>query len=349
MGKMKKIEAIDLFCGIGGLTYGLRQAGIDVIAGLDNDKTCQYAYETNTNSKFIEADVSDYDFNNMKDLFSKDSVRVLVGCAPCQPFSSNTFKVNVKKKEKDKRWTLINYFIKAVRIIDPDVVSIENVRGLVKTQVFSDFISELEKLGYILDYDVLYLPEYGVPQNRSRLVLIGSRIGEIKVPKKTHMKGKYITVGEVIRDLPQIGAGEISPEDPLHRSKNLSDLNLVRIKQSKPKGTWRDWEPSLLPNCYRKASGATYTAVYGRMSWNDVSPTITTQFFNFGSGRFGHPEQDRALSIREGAIIQTFPKHYDFGTGMAIATVARHIGNAVPPRLGEVLGNTIKEHLYGAA
>lgn len=349
MSVKKKIEAIDLFCGIGGLTYGLRQTGINVIAGLDNDKTCRYAYEKNNDAMFIEADVSEYDFNEMKKLFSKDSVKVLVGCAPCQTFSSNTFKIDREKKENDKRWTLINYFTEAVKIIRPEVISMENVRGLVKTQVFKDFVKDLEGLGYSVDYDVLYLPEYGVPQNRSRMVLVGSRIGKIEVPKKTHEKNEYITVGDVIRDLPQIGAGEISLSDPLHRSKNLSDLNIERLKQSKPKGTWRDWDPELLPDCYRKESGATFTAVYGRMSWDEVAPTMTTQFFNYGSGRFGHPEQNRALSIREGAIIQTFPPNYDFGIITALSTIGRHIGNAVPPRLGEVLGNVIKDHLYGAA
>jgi len=343
--KSKKIEAVDLFCGIGGLTYGLRQAGVDVIAGLDNDKSCAYAFEKNNNSKFIDADVSKYDFNEMKSMFSKDSIKVIVGCAPCQTFSSNTFKIDREKKENDERWTLINYFTEAVRVIRPEVISMENVRGITKTKVFKDFVKDLEQLGYAIDYDVLYLPEYGVPQNRSRMVLVGSRIGDIKVPKRTHKKDEYITVGEVIRDLPHIGAGEISLTDQLHRSKNLSDLNIERIKQSKPKGTWRDWDPALLPECYRKPSGSTFTSVYGRMSWDDVAPTMTTQFFNYGSGRFGHPEQNRGLSIREGAMIQTFPRDYDFGDKMALSTIGRHIGNAVPPKLGEVIGLTIRSHL----
>lgn len=345
---MKKIEAIDLFCGIGGLTYGLREAGIDVIAGLDNDKTCKYAYETNNNAEFIEADISKYDFSEMNQLFSKDSIKVLVGCAPCQTFSSNTFKINREKKQKDKRWTLINYFTEAVRVIQPEVISMENVRGLTKQQVFKDFVEDLKKLGYEVDYKVLYGPDYGVPQNRSRMVLLGSRIGKIEVPKPTHDKDNYVTVGEMIRELPQIGAGEISTVDSLHRAKNLSELNIKRIQQSKPKGTWKDWDKGLLPACYSKPSGSTFTAVYGRMSWDDVSPTITTQFFNYGSGRFGHPDQDRALSIREGALLQTFPGDYDFGN-MPISTVGRHIGNAVPPLLGKVVGNAILEHLNARA
>jgi len=177
------------------------------------------------------------------------------------------------------------------------------------------------------------------------MVLLGSRIGNIEVPNATYQKDDYITVGDVIRSLPQIGAGEICTTDRLHRAKNLSELNIERIRQSRPKGTWKDWDKNLLPDCYKKASGSTFTSVYGRMSWDSVSPTITTQFFNYGSGRFGHPVQDRALSIREGSLLQTFPANYDFGDSMAISTVGRHIGNAVPPKLGEVVGNAIIEHI----
>jgi DNA (cytosine-5)-methyltransferase 1 len=345
MSQQKKIQAVDLFCGIGGLSYGLRQSGVDVVAGLDNDSSCRYAYEANNNASFIDADISEYDFSKMKRLFSKDSIKVIVGCAPCQTFSSNTFKVNKNIKESDKRWTLINYFTEAVRVIRPEVISMENVRGLTKQEVFKDFVRDLEALGYSVDYKVLYCPDYGIPQNRSRLVLLGSMIGEIKVPEATHHKDNYVTVGDVIRDLPQIGAGETSMTDKLHRAKNLSELNIKRIQQSKPKGSWRDWDEELLPECYRKPTGATFTAVYGRMGWDMVSPTITTQFFNYGSGRFGHPEQDRALSIREGSLLQTFPADYDFGTDITIATVGRHIGNAVPPMLGRIIGHTIKKRV----
>jgi len=345
MTKCKKIEAVDLFCGIGGLTYGLRQAGVDVIAGLDNDSSCSYAYEVNNQARFIDTDISEYNFEDMKGMFSDDSIKVIVGCAPCQTFSSNTFKINKELKQSDKRWTLINYFTEAVRIIKPEVISMENVRGLIKQKVFKDFVEDLENLGYSIDYKVLYCPDYGIPQNRSRMVLLGSRIGNIEVPNATYQKDDYITVGDVIRSLPQIGAGEICTTDRLHRAKNLSELNIERIRQSRPKGTWKDWDKNLLPDCYKKASGSTFTSVYGRMSWDSVSPTITTQFFNYGSGRFGHPVQDRALSIREGSLLQTFPANYDFGDSMAISTVGRHIGNAVPPKLGEVVGNAIIEHI----
>lgn len=343
MQQIMKIEAIDLFCGIGGLTYGLQQADINVLAGLDNDKSCAYSYEKNNNCKFIAADIAKYDFEEMKDIYSKDSVRVLVGCAPCQPFSSHTSKA--KNKQNDVRWNLINYFIEAIRVLNPHVISMENVRGITKTGIFEDFIKEVKKMGYQIDYKVVYCPVYGIPQNRSRLVFFGSRLGEINVPKETHTKDNYVTVGDIIRSLPKIKSGGISKRDPIHRAKNLSSLNLERMRQSKPKGSWRDWDEKLLPECYKRESGQTYTSVYGRMSWDDVSPTITTQFFNYGSGRFGHPEQDRALSIREGALLQTFPNDYDFGKEISMTKTGRQIGNAVPPKLGFVIGKAIKEHI----
>ncbi len=338
----KKIEAIDLFSGIGGLTYGLNQSGIKVLAGLDNDISCALAFEKNNNAKFIYADVSKYDFNEMKHLYGKNSIRVLVGCAPCQPFSSHTFKIH--KKGVDGRWNLLDHFVRAIKVIQPDIVSMENVRGVTKTDVFENFVTQLKKMDYKVDYEVVYAPNYGIPQNRSRLILLASRLGEIKVPEKTHSKDNYVTVGDVIKKLPKIKAGQKYKNDPMHKTKNLAPINMERIRQSKPKGTWKDWDEKLLPKCYKKDSGQTYTSVYGRMSWDKVSPTITTQFYSYGSGRFGHPEQDRAISIREGALLQTFPLSYDFGD-LPSTQLGRQIGNAVPPRLGFVIGEAINKHV----
>ena len=337
-----KIEAIDLFSGIGGLTYGLQKAGIKVLAGLDNDGSCAVPYETNNNSKFILADISDYDFREMKRLYSKGSIKVLVGCAPCQPFSSHTYKA--KDRHKDERWGLLNHFVEAIKILKPHIISMENVRGLTKTDVFENFVKEIEELKYKIDYKIIYSPDYGIPQSRSRLVLLGSRLGKIEIPQKTHTKENYKTVGDVIRRLPKIGSGETSPKDRVHRAKGLSQLNLTRIKKSRPNGSWKEWDENLLPNCYKKKTGQTYTAVYGRMGWNNVAPTITTQFYNYGSGRFGHPEQDRAISLREGALLQTFPPEYNFGDDIVMSRISRHIGNAVPPRLGYIIGKAIRSH-----
>lgn len=346
--KTKKIKVVDLFCGVGGLTNGLQRAGLSVGVGIDNDLSCKDTFEKNNKSKFIDADISKFNFSNLKNYYRGGSFSVLVGCAPCQLFSSHSFKI--KGKEEDKRWTLLDHFARGINELLPDIVSMENVRGIVKTDVFNRFVKNLISKGYKVDYKVVFTADYGIPQGRQRLVLLASRLGDIKIPAPTHKKGSYVTVREAIGGLPKIKAGQRNKKDSLHVSKNLAPINLKRIRQSKQGGTWKDWDKILLPDCYKKESGGTYSSVYGRMKWNSIGPTITTQFNNYGSGRFGHPNQDRALSLREGALLQTFPKNYDFGS-LPQSTIARHIGNAVPPQLGYVIGDTIKKHVkqYGTS
>jgi len=342
---IKLIEAIDLFCGIGGLTYGLESAGINVLAGVDNDKTCKNVYEKNNQSIFIFSDITQCDFHNLKSMYSKDSIKVLVGCAPCQPFSSHSFKINKQNNSKDKRWDLIDYFLEAIHIIEPDIISMENVRGIIKTDIFKNFEKQIKKLKYFTNRSIVNCKDYGIPQSRSRLVFLASKYSEIEIPEKTNDKNNYPKVKDFIDNLPELKSGEISQTDILHRAKNLMPINIERIKQSKPKGTWRDWDKNLLPECYKKESGQSYSSVYGRMSFDDIAPTITTQFYNYGSGRFGHPNQDRALSLREGALLQTFPMSYDFCDNITFSNTGRHIGNAVPPMLGKAIGLSIKKHI----
>ena len=227
--KIKKIEAIDLFCGVGGLTYGLQKSGINVIAGIDNDETCRYAYETNNKAPFINADISKYNSNNIRKLYSKNAVKVLVGCAPCQPFSSHTFKNKIKAR--DDRWDLLTYFGKIIDKTLPEIVSMENVRGIVKTDVFEMFLDILKKNSYYVNYKIVYAPDYGAPQSRSRLILLASRLGEIKIPESTHTRDTYITVKDTIKKLQSVRVGQTSKNDPLHKVKNLSEINFKRIKQ----------------------------------------------------------------------------------------------------------------------
>ncbi len=156
------------------------------------------------------------------------------------------------------------------------------------------------------------------------------------------------TVEDVVRDLPPLEHGEADPNDPLHRCSALSPLNMRRMKASVPGGTWRDWPPELVAECHRKSTGKTYPGVYARMKWDEPAPTMTTQFFGFGNGRFGHPEQDRAISLREGAIFQGFPEDYEFvppGEPYHMKTLGRMIGNAVPVTLGEAIGRSLIEHV----
>lgn len=185
---------------------------------------------------------------------------------------------------------------------------------------------------------------YGVPQTRRRHVLFASKLGKIELIPATHEQP--ITVREVISQMEPLVAGQKSTYDPLHIAANLSEINLQRIKKSLPGGTWRDWPEELRADCHKKESGRSYPAVYGRMEWDKPAPTMTTLCYGYGNGRFGHPEQDRAISLREAALIQTFPQNYKFlepSGKMNFKGVGRMIGNAVPVRLGEIIGISFKK------
>ena len=270
-----------------------------------------------------------------------------MGCAPCQPFSKYSSRYR-KNGHKDNKWRLLYSFERLVREIIPDIVSMENVPQLINEQVFRDFVHSLMELGYHVDYRIAYCPDYGVPQHRKRLVLLASQLGNIQLIDPLYNEDTYLTVRDAIGYLPPIEAGEIYVNDPLHRSSALSDINFRRIQQSVPGGTWRDWDDELKLTCHKKNSGHTFASVYGRMEWDRPSPTITTQFYGYGNGRFGHPEQNRAISLREGAILQSFPDDYIFIDEEHPAKkreLGTHIGNAVPVELGRAIGISIQRHL----
>jgi DNA (cytosine-5)-methyltransferase 1 len=346
----KGATAVDLFCGAGGLTRGLLDAGIRVVAGYDIDEACTYAFEANNSgAKFHKESVVELTAKRLVKHYPDGHTKILVGCAPCVTFSRYTQGLD---RRKNPKWGLLNEFARLVREAGPDIVSIENVPELQRESIFADFLRMLEDERFQFSKDpderVVYCPDYGIPQHRSRLVLLASRLGPIKLVPPTHRPSEHRSVRQAIAGLPRLSAGAQSQADPLHRSSRLSSLNLSRIKHSKQGGTWNDWPEELVADCHREETGKSYAGVYGRMSWNKPSPTITTQFYGFGSGRFGHPDQDRALSLREGAILQSFPKSYAFvepGSDYSIKTVGRMIGNAVPVRLGKAIGRSIKAHL----
>jgi DNA (cytosine-5)-methyltransferase 1 len=348
MKDKRKIEAVDLFCGIGGLTKGLQLAGIKVVAGIDNDEKCKYGYETSTGATFIGKSIENISAKDIEKLYSKGAIRVLAGCAPCQSYSG----LNRGGRTEDDN-VPIKRFAYLIRTIKPEIVTMENVRGLRDTKhypVFDYFLGVLKRNGYDFTYDVVNAADYGVPQERKRLVLVASRIGKgIKLIDTTH-KGKHVTVRDVIGRLRPIKDGEIALNDPLHHARKLSDINKKRIKATpKNGGNARSWNEELILDCYKKDSGQTYMgSVYGRMRWDKPAPTMTTQCTGLGNGRFGHPEQHRAISLREAAKFQTFPRDYVFFNpkeDMIAGDVARFIGNAVPVRLGEVIGKSILEHI----
>ena len=336
--------AVDLFCGAGGLSYGMQQAGIEICAGIDIDPACRHPFEENVKADFYERDVSKLTSEFVASLFAGAHTRVLAGCAPCQPFSTYTRGSG----EQEHRWQLLGKFGELVRELQPEVVTMENVPRLVRHSVFNEFQSVLEDGDYCFKHYIVRCADYGVPQTRVRLVLLASRIGTIELVPPTHAESQAMTVRDAIHSLDGIEAGGSSQSDALHKSSGLSQRNLERIRNSTPGGTWRDWDDTLRAACHVRESGHTYSSVYGRMEWDRPAPTITTQFHGFGNGRFGHPSQDRAISLREGALLQTFPEDYSFlpdGDSVHIAPIARLIGNAVPVRLGEAIGKSIMTHL----
>lgn len=340
----KKISAIDLFCGAGGLTHGLIKAKINVVAGFDIEESCRYPYEkNNAGAQFFNKDVSSLSIEEIESLYPKEDIKLLAGCAPCQPFSTYS---QGKNATEDKRWPLLYSFSRLIKGIKPELVTMENVPDVTKHKVYNDFLVELETLGYSIWAKTVYCPDYGMPQIRKRHVLLASRIGTVQLLDATHTANNYVTVKSAIGHLPSIKAGEVLQQDILHQSAKLSPLNIKRIQHSKPGGSWKDWPNDLVAKCHRKATGKTYSGVYARMSEDKPAPTMTTQCFGFGNGRFGHYDikQDRAISLREAALIQTFPAGYEFfpkNGDFKFGRIGKMIGNAVPVELGKFIGKSL--------
>jgi DNA (cytosine-5)-methyltransferase 1 len=348
--KATQVDAsvVDIFCGAGGLSHGFLQQGFRIVGGVDVDEECRYAFESNNHAPFIRRDVTTLTAQEVNRLFVPKKARVLVGCAPCQPFST------YNQKNKDPKWQLLRKFSDLVAEIQPDVLSMENVPRLLtfkEGKIFDQFVKGLREANYQVAWDVLYCPDFGLAQTRSRLVLLASKLGPVDLPTPTH-KGKHRTVRQEIGKLREITQGGADDRDLLHRSSRLSPINQKRIASAKPGGTWRDWNKNLVADCHKEETGRGYSSVYGRMEWDAPSPTITTQFYGFGNGRFGHPGQDRALSLREGALLQSFPPDYGFvppGKSIQFKVVGRLIGNAVPVRLAAAIAKSVKNHIEGYA
>ena len=340
---------VDLFCGIGGMSHGFLLEGFKVSAGVDLDESCRYAFESNNDSEFKPIDLSKAKGDEIAELFERDSPRVLVGCAPCQAFSP---LANKDKDKKNEKWKLLGHFGRLISETRPDVISMENVptlRSYAKGEVFEEFMDVLRRCGYRTPWvKAVETWRYGVPQRRKRLVLLASLHGPIEMIPPTHTDRNELVLEKIIGSLPPIGAGEKHPEDTLHRSAGLSEVNMIRMTHTPYGGSWRDWPEHLILECHKKESGKSFGSVYGRMKWEELASTMTTQCGGFGNGRFAHPEQNRAISLREAAMIQSFPRRYQFekpDSPMSMDTLERHIGNAVPVNLGRAIAKTIKQHL----
>lgn len=340
------LKAIDFFCSIGGMTHGFRQANVDVVAGIDIDPTCKETYEfNNPGSKFIEADVRAYSFKALREaagIKTNDDDLIFIGCSPCQYWTI----INTDKTKSKNSRNLLGDFQRFVEHFKPGFVVVENVPGILKRKRASGldkFIESLEGMSYTVAYGIENANDFGVPQTRRRFLLLASRVTEVEMPKGDPKE--RATVRDFIgvqNGFPKIEAGHRDETDFLHTACSLSVENLKRIHVTKHDGgtreSWRD-NPDLQIKAY-KGKDQSFKNVYGRMWWDKPAPTITTRFNSLSNGRFGHPDEDRALSLREGATLQTFPRSYVFKE-TSINAIAQHIGNAVPPRLSTAIAKLI--------
>ena|ERR1700730_6920645 len=340
-----KIDAVDLFCGAGGLSYGLAREAVTVRSGFDLDPVCEWPFKRNVKAKFFCHDVACLSGKTLKKFYRRSSVTLLAGCAPCQRFSNYTQK---KVCSDWQHWRLLDSFTRIALELKPDIITMENVPGLIRQRRFNTFIAALKDAGYSTWREIVECADYGAPQRRQRVVVLASRLGPIRLLTAAEFGAKKQTVRHAIAKLPPIRAGESHKADALHRASALSRTNTMRICASRPGGTWRDWPEELVLPCHRKKSGSGYPSIYGRMDWDEPSPTITTLAYNYGSGRFGHPSQNRAITLREASLLQTFPRKYSFvrtTDRINVRALGRLIGNAVPVVLAKVIGRSIVVHV----
>lgn len=325
---------------------------MEISWALDNDRDAMESFIANFPKVTFEcSDIRALDIDKVQNLMEgkSDTPVLFSACAPCQPFTKQM--THLKSLEEDERVQLLSHFGHFVESCLPDFVFVENVPGMQKTESvrnpFSGLLRSLQRADYDVDYRPIRMARYGVPQWRQRLVLVGSRRGPISLPKETHGPGtpntRYETVRGWISHYPPIGAGDTHDEVPNHRAARLSVLNLKRIKATPEGGSRHDWPAHLRLNCHRSFAG--YSDVYGRMQWDSPAPALTTKCISYSNGRFGHPSQDRAVSIREAASLQTFPEDYVFIGSMA--SMARQIGNAVPVRFASLVGESFVQQLEG--
>lgn len=351
MPENNKLKAVDFFCGAGGVTRGFKDAGINVLAGIDIDDACEKTYQNNNDGAiFLNKDIATYspeELQNELGIKPNDDNLIFVGCSPCQYYTY----LNTSKQKSEKSKMLLEEFQRFVAFFQPGYIFIENVPGLEKKaeSPLKRFKEYLKANGYSFSDKVINAKYFGVPQNRRRYVMIASRINKVEIPEP-NKKRPLVTVKDAIGNTAiykPVPAGNKDNTDFLHSTANIKDINLKRLENtSKDGGSRTEWAhiEDLQLNCYKTHAG--HTDGYGRMAWNKVSPTITTKFNSISNGRYGHPEQNRAISLREGATLQSFPVEYKFYASN-MGNIARMIGNAVPPNLACSIANAIKSNHNG--
>lgn len=334
-----KYNSMDLFSGCGGLTQGMHDAGFNTKVAIELDSNAVATFKLNhTFTDVIQKDIRLVNINEIKVKLNGAPLHLLAGCPPCQGFSSLR-RLNRKKNIRDERNSLVLEYLRLVKELKPLTIMLENVPGLKSYYLFKEIVKELKVMGYKIKIDIVNVKNYGVPQNRKRLVMVGSLLGEIEIVKGIEKK---VTVKDAIGSLESI---ELT-NDPTHKIKmNHSTIILERIKLTpKDGGSWKDLPESFKLKCHSKENVG-FNDIYGRLKWNDYSSTITGGCLNPSKGRFLHPEEDRVITPREAALLQSFPMDYKFPTDIPKQSLALLIGNALPPKFSYIQSKNIKEHL----
>lgn len=331
---MNKFKAIDLFSGIGGLSTGLKKAGFNVVASVENDKCSVEGYKLNhPNTKVFNQDIRSINTKDIFKLLNNSRLHLLAGCPPCQGFSAIR-RLNKNRSVRDHRNNLVLEYLRFVKELNPTTLMMENVPGLINYYLFKEIVKELKHLGYYIDIEIVDVKNYGVPQKRKRLVMIGSKLGELKVAKLDIPKE---TVRKAIEG--------ISSKDKLFSIVASHTPRIQKMIELIPKngGSRKDLPNEYILDCHKKENVG-FNDVYGRLKWDDYSSTITGGCLNPSKGRFLHPEEDRCINAREAALLQTFPKNYKF-PNTSKQSIALMIGNALPPRFSYYQSLNIKNHL----
>ena len=358
MIRLTKPLAIDLFCGAGGLSLGLKNAGFKVVSAVEIDKEVAKTYAANhPETKLIIKDIRKVNAEELLKPAKGKEIALVSGCPPCQGFSSLT----AKYKQEDPRNELVLEMGRVIAEVQPKMVMLENVPGLAKRGrvVFDEFIDLLKSNGYVVNWDILQLADYDVPQTRRRLVLLAGNGFRIEIPKATRASNANIkpglkhrlTVFDVIgnmRERPVTLSYALKHGGPKkfnwHVVRDLTLLSKKRLKSLKTGQDRLSLPEDLRPKCHKNNSKG-FQNVYGRMSWDQVPPAITSGCTTPCMGRFGHPTQVRTISVREAALIQTFPKDYKFDTDF-MDTACNLVGNALPPKIAKHLGKAcMNSHL----
>lgn len=331
--------SIDLFSGCGGLSEGMVQAGFEVKIAVENDENAVKAYKMNhSKTEVIKQDIREINALDIKKMLHSDHVHLLAGCPPCQGFSS-VRKLNKKRSVRDKRNSLVLEYLRMVMELKPLTIMMENVPGLIDYFLFKKVLKELDKLGYKPEVDIVDIKNYGVPQRRKRLVLVGSILGKINIVKGVDKK---ITVRDKIGNLEPV---EFTG-DPLHQivMKHSKRIQEQIAKTPKDGGGRTDLGIEFILPCHKKKNVG-FKDIYGRLRWDDYSSTITSGCLNPSKGRFLHPQENRVITPREAALLQSFPPDYKFPLDIPKSALALLIGNALPPQFSYIQCKNIKEHI----